>query len=280
MAVYDDRVCTLGEGPLWHPERRQFFWFDILGQRLLSREEDNPLEWRFDRIASAAGWVDRDRLLVATETDLSVLDLRDGALSHVVDLEADRPDNRCNDGRADRQGGFWIGTMGRAGQKKQGSIYRYYRGELRKLYSGISTTNAMCFTADGGTAHFSDTSEGKVWRVALDKDGWPDGAPELYLDLSGQSLRPDGAMIDSEGAFCVACWGAAAVIRFDAAGHELNRIAVAGSQSSCPAFGGADMRDLLVTTATEKMSDPGPDEGLTYLVRADVPGLAEPQVLL
>ena len=36
--VFSSTVCALGEGPLWHPERAQLFWFDILGKRLLSRE--------------------------------------------------------------------------------------------------------------------------------------------------------------------------------------------------------------------------------------------------
>ena len=34
MMIHDNRQCQLGEGAFWHPERRQFFWFDILGKRL------------------------------------------------------------------------------------------------------------------------------------------------------------------------------------------------------------------------------------------------------
>ena len=69
-ALYDARHCILGEGPFWHPEREQFFWFDIIGNRLLSRLGDEPLEWRFGEHASAAGWIDADSLLVATESGL------------------------------------------------------------------------------------------------------------------------------------------------------------------------------------------------------------------
>lgn len=280
MTVYDDRICALGEGPLWHPARQQFFWFDILGRRLMSRDAQGPQEWRFDRIASAAGWVDRDRLLVATETDLSVLDLSDGSLRHVVDLEADTPETRCNDGRADRQGGFWIGTMGKQGQRRLGTIYRFYRGELRRIVDRITTTNAICFSPDGRTAYYADTPEQTIWSQPLDGDGWPDGPRAVFLDLKETGLKPDGAVIDSEAALCVACWGAGAVVRFGPDGREMDRVRVAGRHSSCPALGGEDLRDMLVTTATEGMDDPGPDEGLTYLVRAAAPGLPEPQVLL
>ncbi len=63
--IHDDRPCELGEGPLWHPERNQLFWFDILSQRLLTRTAEGPLAWAFPHRVSAAGWVDRDRLLIA-----------------------------------------------------------------------------------------------------------------------------------------------------------------------------------------------------------------------
>ncbi|MBY0395033.1 MAG: SMP-30/gluconolactonase/LRE family protein, partial [Thermoleophilia bacterium] len=108
--TYDDRPCELGEGPLWHPGREQLFWFDILGRKLLSRTAAGPLSWSFGECVSAAGWIDRDRLLVASETALSVFDLTRGTSDRVVPLVADRPDLRSNDGRADPWGGFWIGT--------------------------------------------------------------------------------------------------------------------------------------------------------------------------
>ena len=57
MNPFDPRICELGEGAFWHPQRQQFFWFDILGRRLLSRDAGGPQEWRFDRMASAAGWI-------------------------------------------------------------------------------------------------------------------------------------------------------------------------------------------------------------------------------
>jgi sugar lactone lactonase YvrE len=55
VATFDDRPAFLGEGPLWHPERAQLFWFDIMGKRLMTRTEDGPAEWVFDRHVSAAG---------------------------------------------------------------------------------------------------------------------------------------------------------------------------------------------------------------------------------
>ena len=280
MAVFDDRICELGEGPLWHPERGQFFWFDILHGRLLTREGDQPREWDLGRMASAAGWVDHDRLLIGTETGLALFDLRDGSLRDVAPIHDEDPTMRSNDGRADRQGGFWIGMMGKGGVPGRGEIHRFYKGEVRRIVTGISIPNAICFSADGRTAHYADTPTCRVWRLALDPDGWPDGEPMPWLDLSAEGLHPDGAVIDAEGAFCTACWGAGRVIRFAPDGRRLDEQAIPVPLGTCPAFGGADLRDMLVTTAHEGVAEPGPDEGKTYLLRARVPGLPEPRVIL
>ena len=60
--VFDNRACSLGEGPFWHPDRNQLFWFDILGKRLLTQSPDGPQEWHFPELVSAAGVIDRDTL--------------------------------------------------------------------------------------------------------------------------------------------------------------------------------------------------------------------------
>ena len=65
--IYDDTLCQLGEGPLWHPERQALFWFDIVNGRLYCRENDQTRHWQFDDMVSAAGWVDRDTLIIASE---------------------------------------------------------------------------------------------------------------------------------------------------------------------------------------------------------------------
>ena len=122
--VYDARPCQLGEGVFWHPVRNQLFWFDILGQSLLSLEKGEERLWRFPELVSAAGWVERDILLIAGERDLFLLDIETEEMQALVELEAGNRATRSNDGRADPQGGFWISTMGKAAETGAGAIYR------------------------------------------------------------------------------------------------------------------------------------------------------------
>ena len=282
--IYVDRRCELGEGPLWHPQRAQLYWFDILGKRLLTRGIDGPQEWHFAHMVSAAGWISRKEILIASENALFRFNLDTGNRHEVVALEADNALTRSNDGRADPYGGFWIGTMGKKAQKGAGSIWRYYRGTLRQLYTGITIPNAISFPADGQTAHFADTATGRVMRVALDADGWPRGEPSVYLDLSAEGLNPDGAVCDAEGRMWLALWGASRVNCYGRDGTLVQSVAFDAPHTSCPAFGGDGLATLFCTTALEGMDTAAraahPRAGMTQVVAGVGKGIPEPQVIL
>ncbi|MEX0280432.1 MAG: SMP-30/gluconolactonase/LRE family protein [Arenibacterium sp.] len=283
--IYDDRACELGEGPLWHPERQQLFWFDITGQRLLTVENGTPAEWHFNECVSAAGWVDETRFLIASETALFLFDLQSGKREHIVDLEADNPATRSNDGRADPWGGFWIGTMGKAAQPGAGAIYRYYRGELRKVVAGIMVPNAISFPPHGSFMCYTDSPTHIVMRLELDEaTGWPVGEATPWLDLSADGLIPDGAVFDEDGNFWVAQWGAARVAGYDKDGQFLRAYSVPGQHSSCPAFGGADMRDLFCTSARQGLSSDDiaaiAENGMTFYHADVAKGQSEARVIL
>ncbi len=282
--IFDDRPCDLGEGPLWHPLRQQLFWFDIIGKRMLSRSDAGPLDWPMEDMTSAAGWISRDELLIASESGLYRFNVETGAKTLITALEADQPDTRSNDGRADPQGGFWIGTLGKAhggGLPAKGAIYRYYRGELRKLFTPIGISNSICFAPDGKSACFSDTETGCVVRVALDGAGWPKGAPEVYLDLTAEGLNPDGAVIDASGVMWLAQWGAARVAAYAPDGTFLRAVGFAAPHTSCPAFGGDT---LYCTSALQGMDAAAraafPQAGQTFMARGIATGQKEHQVIL
>ena len=276
MEVYSDVLCALGEGPLGHPERKQLFWFDILGMRLFAKGHDNSGGgWQFDEYVSAAGWVDRDTLLMASATGLWRYTIGTVARELVVPLEADNPVTRSNDGRADPQGGFWIGTMGIKAEAYAGASYRYYKGELRQLFDRITIANAICFAPDGRTAYFADTVSRRIQRVALDAEGWPAAEPEVFVDLRAAALNPDGAVVDSAGNLWNAQWGAGRVACYAPDGTFLRAVSVPTSQTTCPAFEGTT---LYVTTAADGLRDP--NAGLTYAADVGVTGQQEHRVIL
>jgi len=278
---HDARPCHLGEGALWHPLRQQLFWCDINTMRILC---EDGREWQFDEHVSALGWIDHDAFLVATETALIKFNIETGAKSTLCPLEADDPSTRSNDGRADPWGGFWIGTMRKENPDGGGAIYRYYQGELRRLFAPLSIPNAICFAPDKSCAYWADTVPSKVFRSTLDKDGWPNAAPTVFLDLAPEGLNPDGAIITADGSFLNAQWGAARVAKYSSVGTLLESFALPTSHVTCPALGGPDMSTLFATTAQEHMDaaqlEAEPLAGQTFAIETKLRGQTEHQVIL
>lgn len=292
--VFDSRQCMLGEGPLWHPGRKQLFWFDIVNCKLLSRLGSQEFCWEFNRNVSAAGWIDRDNLLIASETGLSRFNLESGSEQLLCEIEAENIHTRSNDGRADPWGGFWIGTMSKAGNPGQGALYRWLpapkgKGTLRVIRRGMTTPNAICFDHTRNRTYFADTKERIIWQIRIDPaTGWPTGARSIFVDLRGSKgepeRKPDGAVVDSEGCLWNAQWGSSRVARYSPDGEFLSSVDLPTGHTSCPAFGNSDCKTLFVTTARQKLPEHQSEwqetAGSTFSIQTEVSGRPEPCIVL
>ncbi|AMX04181.1 hypothetical protein A3224_10195 [Microbulbifer thermotolerans] len=282
--IFDERECSLGEGPLWHPQRETLYWVDILSRRLLGKGPDGVQAWELGEMPTAIGWVDRERLLVACESGLNLFDVESGQKQLLCTLEPDIPSNRSNDGRADPWGGFWIGTMSKNGEAGCGNLYRWYRGTLRKLVEGLSVPNGLCFDRRRNLGYYADSAENLIYRLALDPDtGWPSGAPEIFLDFREQGMIPDGAVLDVDGGLWTSLWDGARTVCYGPDGKERGALFAATPRTTCPAFGGPDYTDLYVTTAAvgvENAADTPTPAGVTLVFKNAVKGRPEPAVVL
>lgn len=279
--VHDTRNCILGEGAFWHPIHEKLYWFDIMGRQLLC---DDGRDWSFHEHVSAMGWIGGDLVLIASETGLFSFDLSDGTRTDLCQIEADDPTTRSNDGRADPHGGFWIGTMGKNAEPDAGAIYRFYKGELRRLFAPVTISNAICFSPDGVYAYFCDTRFQRVMRVVLDDQGWPAAPPVRFLDLTEEDLNPDGAIVATDGSLLNAQWGAGRVARYSNEGHFIEAFLLPTDHVTCPAFGGPELKTLFATTARQGLSAQAllsqPDAGQTFRFETTLSGQKEPQILL
>ena len=195
------------------------------------------------------------------------------------------PHTRSNDGRADPWGGFWIGTMGLSAEKEAGSIYRFYKGQLKKLHQNLTIPNSICFSPDKKFVYFADTRQEKIWRQNLDLDsGWPINEPTVFIDFRAQGLHPDGSVCDSEGFLWNAQYGASRLARYSPEGC-LDRVEnFPASQVTCPAFGGESYNTIFVTSACQGLNDEDlkvePLAGKVFHFESDAVGLAEHKVEL
>lgn len=281
-ALFIDSRCRLGEGPFWHHLRQQLFWFDILDKTLFAADATGEVKdrWSFDRMVSAAAIVDRDTLVIAGQGEIFRFDLTSGQSTPLVALEPDLPGNRSNDGRVNPAGGLWIGTMQHEEVLYSGSVYQFRGGALKKLFGDIRVPNATCFSPDGRTAYFTDTPNRIIMKRPIDPaSGEPAGYWSVFADTSGEPGAPDGAVVDSAGCLWNARWGGSCVIRYAPDGRVDRRIDLPVSQVTCPAFGGADLRTLYITSASKTLSPEAlarePHAGSVFAIEVGVAGQQE-----
>lgn len=285
--LLSDQLFELGEGPIYDPLNDKAWWFDILGRKLVSHSfqtgtlkvHDLPM------MASAMALVDKERHVIVNEDGLCLREIRSGAMSRYMDIESDNPATRSNDARVHPCGALWLGTMGKGAEDGAGSIYHVFRGELSRLYAGISIPNAICFSPDGTLGYFTDTRKGEVMRVALDpQTGRPKGEPAVFLARASTPGGPDGAVVDADGNFINARWGAGAVDVHAPDGSHLRRLEIPAKRVTCPAFVGSAADRLIVTSAYEGLDaaarEADPLAGATFLLDLPVKGRLEPRMII
>lgn len=285
--LFVDCRCDLAEGPFWHPEREELFWFDINAGRLYRANARGDIldRYEFGEPVSAAALVDHDSLLIASASGLIRLSISSGARTKLFDLEADNTGTRSNDCRVSPHGDWWIGTMPMGGSDTKGALYHFRSGVLTTLLTDVAVSNATCFSPDGSVAYFADTPTRQIRKVRLNPDsGLPVGDWEVFVDLTGQPGAPDGAVTDSEGFVWNAEYGGGRVVRYAPDGRVDRVVDLPCPNVTCPAFGGAELKTLYITTASQEMSPAARQEfplsGGIFELDVDVAGVAETSVRL
>jgi sugar lactone lactonase YvrE len=167
-------------------------------------------------------------------------------------------DVRFNDGACDPAGRFWAGTVAADRRAGAGVLYRLDpSGEISVLLDGVTESNGLGWSPDGGTFYYIDSGEPepRIRAFPCDLAAGTLGAPRDLVQPDASFGIPDGLVVDSDGCLWVAFWGGSAVRRYSPSGELLASLEVPVSQPSCPAFGGPGLGDLYVTTAWENMSE-------------------------
>ncbi len=273
----DPAPADHGEGPTWDAARRELLWVDISAGlvRRATLDGDTLTDagsmHAGDTVgvvvpATAGGWV------AAAGGGLTSL-AGDGTARVLVDLpgeggsEADGG-TRFNDGKCDRAGRFYAGTMAFDQRPGAGTLYRFGTdGTVTTVLDGLTVSNGLGWSPDGRTVYLADSGPGVVHAFAYDPDSGAFSDGRVLLETGGPDGVADGLTVDDEGCLWTAMWGGAQVRRWSPEGELLAVVETGVANTSSCAFAG----DLLVIS-TAHGEDGEPDAGRLFTVRPGVSG--------
>jgi len=265
--------AVLGEGPLWSPRHEAVYFVDILGRRIAAFwpasgarrlwELDEPCTWLVE-------YADADLFLAGLRRRIVSLRLEERGVhlrQRFPHPELEPASNRFNDAKADPWGRVWAGTMDDEEKNPTGALYRISGPSMTRVDAPYIVSNGPAFSADGRTLYHSDSALRRIYAFDLCAGG-EIRHKRLHIQFAEIEGYPDGMTGDVDGGLWVAHFGAGKVSRFDAEGRVTDRIELPTPQVTSLCFGGAQRRDLYITTAARDRTD---DPRAGHLYRLTVP---------
>jgi len=285
-AVADDSIrcvadvqAVLGEGPVWVARESALYWLDIQGRTIFRLEESGelsrwPTPFRVGSIAprSTGGFI------AGTDQGIAEIDLASGKLQVLLNPEEHLPGNRFNDGKVDRQGRFWVGSMDDGEREASGTLYRVGSDlGCTVVDDGYRVTNGPAFSPSGDVMYENDSARQVTYAFDLDREGKATNR-RILLQFSDGGY-PDGMTVDSEGCLWIAFWDGWCIRRFSPEGELLRTIEMPVQRPTSCAFGGPDLDRLYATSARKGLDETAlamqPKAGGLFMTSAGVRGLEE-----
>ncbi|HTI65971.1 MAG TPA: SMP-30/gluconolactonase/LRE family protein [Caulobacteraceae bacterium] len=274
----------LGESPVWSVREQRLYWVDSRAPAVFRLDPATGVveDLSLPSIVGSIGLRRGGGLVAALQTGLHLLDFDSRRLDFVADPEAHLPENRFNDGRCDRRGRFWSGTMNDARREPTGSLYRLDPDfTVARIRDDVIVPNSICWSPDDTVMYFADTYREQMMAYTFHPDtGELSGLRPFADDRQGPG-RPDGSTVDAEGFLWNAKFGGGRVVRYDPKGRVDRILDLPVSQPSSCVFGGPDLRTLYVTSATQRLDDAQlaaqPLAGGLFAADVGVAGLPEPE---
>lgn len=268
--------CVLGEGCVWNSGERSLYFTDIergLIHRLEFDKTGAPVrDTVYPQQARTGCFVfHREGGFVAAVTDRLVWNRPDGTQKILMRQKYSGP-LRYNDGKCDRYGNLWVGTMaidqGWPGASGGGSLYCIRGGQVLAEYPGYTIPNGLDWNGDGSVLYHIDTPRRTVDTYTVTNQVKLSNRRSVVA-VPEEEGNPDGMCADENGNLWIALWGGGKVVCCDpATGGRLEEVLVPEPYVSCCCFGGVDGRDLFITTA----KDENGAGGQLYRVRVGVRG--------
>lgn len=274
-----DVHAVLGEGPVWVAREQALYWLDIKGRKIFRLDERGErTEWPTPMRVGSLAPRKSGGFIAGTDKGIAAIDLDAGRFEIVANPEVHLPSNRFNDGKVDRRGRFWAGTMDDAEKDATGTLY-CFDSDLcwSAVDRGYKVTNGPAFSPSGELMYHNDSARNVTYVFDLE-DGRPTNRRN-FLQFGEGDGHPDGMTVDSQGCLWIAFWDGGCVRRFSPAGEWLRTVELPVSRPTSCAFGGSDLDRLYVTSASIGLDEAAiamqPMAGGLFMLVPGVRGLAE-----
>jgi sugar lactone lactonase YvrE len=279
-----DIKASLGESPVWSVEEQALYWVDINAPTLnrFDPATGHNTAWKMPASIGSFALRAQGGFVAALRDGIWFVD-RDGTPQRkVVDAPYDPTHHRFNDGRADRAGRFWVGSMNEKRDANSAALYRLDPSlNLVTMLSQLTISNGLAFSPDDRILYHADTPTRTINSYPFDAATGGIGPARTLARFSGDTDRPDGGAVDSEGCYWSAFYRGGKVVRIAADGNMVAEYPVPAMCPTMCAFGGPDLRTLYVTTAAQQRDLDElvrlPASGGIFAMEVAVPGLPEPK---
>jgi L-arabinonolactonase len=286
IAVVADVKPLLGEGPLWDVEGQRLYFIDALGRRIFRCTEDGGelRAWTVPSRIGAMALRASGGAVLALCDGFHALDFATGEIAALCHPEAWPNTVALNDGKVDRQGRFWCGSMDLGEAAPTGTLWRLDPDlSATAMERGIICSNGPCWSPDGRTFYFADSFQGRIWAWDCDPTTGTLSAKRDFAIIPGdRGGAPDGATVDAEGCLWSAAVFDGRLRRFRPDGSIDREIEMPVCKITSVAFGGPNLDRLFVTSMAEpplpKYPGDGPLRGSLFVIDGlGVTGLPEPR---
>lgn len=284
-----DARNAVGESPVWVPQDNALYWVDIPngGLQRWSADTGHVHAWKTPEMLACIARHRRGGWVAGMESGFFHLHPHsDGSLDseRLASVAHSRNDMRLNDGRCDRQGRFWAGSMvlDMGLNLPEGRLYRYGTGQsgvIEAQLDGFIVPNGLGFSPDGKTMYVSDSHPAVqlIWAFDYDTDSGTPSNRRVFIDMNHFPGRPDGAAVDAEGFYWICANDAGLIHRFAPDGRLDFSLAVPVKKPTMCALGGSRMDTLFVTSIRPGDDhDPQSLAGGVFALNPNVKGLPEP----
>lgn len=254
---------TLGEGVLWDDKTQSIWWTDIEAAEILNysitTQSLRTIAMPY-RVGSFGLTQNAEQLIVAFDRGIALYHLKTKVVQWLATPEFHLGNNRFNDGRVDRQGRFWAGTMVETvvenGPYPSSDAALYcidHQGQCLKVCENISISNGLCWSPDGLTMYHADSPTHEIFQYNFDPNTASVSNKRSFVTTE-QTIFPDGSEVDAAGYIWNAQWGGGQVVRYHPNGQVDLTLTLPVTNPTSIAIGGPNMDWLIITSAKHSLS--------------------------